>query len=316
MIFDQTGTLAKVNRHDYLPFGEELFAGGRTTAQGYATGDNVRQQFTAKERDIETGLDYFGARYYGSLLARFTSADPLIASGRVSLPQSWNRYSYVLNNPLKLVDRYGLVDDDPQDPKKKKDPQAAQPTATESPLPKVTVATSKDPRATNGTEPRANIPLEDGTYATGVVAPLTVTVTNQSGNPLQGLTITETNRLIEAEPALDFKENPSTVTTDANGSFTDIVFGNAALTPNKVSGQEATQIVQNQIESRVKVVTEQTLTISAPNQGVIATAVYQRTITNLDENGNRRPAFDSSGRRVNNFQIIVTSVTVSRPKSP
>lgn len=221
----------------------------------------------------------------------------------------------MLNNPLNLVDPYGLVDDDPQDPKKK-DPQVAQ-TATESPLPKVTVTTSKDPRATNGTEPRANTSLPNGIYVTGVIAPLTITITDASGNPLQGLTVTETNRLIEAEPALPFEENPSTVTTDANGSFTDIVFGNAKKTSEKVSPEEATKIVQNQIESRVKVVTEQTLTISAPNQGIIATAVYQRTITNLDEKGNRRPAFDSSGRRhVNNFNIHVGPVTVSRPNSP
>ena len=44
MIFDQTGSLANVKRHDYLPFGEELIAaqGGRTVPQGYS-GDNVRQ---------------------------------------------------------------------------------------------------------------------------------------------------------------------------------------------------------------------------------------------------------------------------------
>ena len=116
---------------------------------------------------------------------------------------------------------------------------------------------------------------------------------------------------------MSFEENQRTVTTDANGSFTDIVAGNATVTSTKVSPQEATQMIQNQIESRVKVVTEQTLTISAPSQGIIATAVYQRTITNLDEKGNRRPAFDSSGRRhVNNFSINVTPVRVSRPKSP
>src|SRR5882672_8941333 len=66
MVFDQSGSLANVSRHDYLPFGEELYAGtgGRTTAQGYGVSDNVRQKFTQKERDIETGLDYFLARYY------------------------------------------------------------------------------------------------------------------------------------------------------------------------------------------------------------------------------------------------------------
>lgn len=65
MIFDKSGSVANVKRHDYLPFGEELFAGvgGRTTQNGY-TADTVRQKFTSKERDNETGLDYFGARYY------------------------------------------------------------------------------------------------------------------------------------------------------------------------------------------------------------------------------------------------------------
>ena len=57
MIIDQTGTLANVKRHDYLPFGEELIApiGGRSTALGYAGVDGVRQQFTSKERDVERG---------------------------------------------------------------------------------------------------------------------------------------------------------------------------------------------------------------------------------------------------------------------
>jgi len=59
MIFDHTGSLAATKRHDYLPFGEELVAtqGARTTALGYS-GDTVRQKFTSKERDTETGLDY------------------------------------------------------------------------------------------------------------------------------------------------------------------------------------------------------------------------------------------------------------------
>jgi RHS repeat-associated protein len=92
MIFDQSGSLTVTNqsgqyvsgatRHDYLPFGEELgLVGGRTTAQGYS-GDSTRQRFTGQERDGETGLDYFGARYYASAQGRFTSPDPLLSSGR------------------------------------------------------------------------------------------------------------------------------------------------------------------------------------------------------------------------------------------
>jgi len=94
-----------------LPFGEELSSGtgGRTPTQGYS-GDTVRQKFTSKERDIETGLDYFGARYYSSIQGRFTSVD--IAGPNLSNPQSLNKYAYTLNNPLRYIDRNGLYEED------------------------------------------------------------------------------------------------------------------------------------------------------------------------------------------------------------
>jgi RHS repeat-associated protein len=109
MIIDKTGSLANVKRHDYLPFGEELLAGqgGRTTALGYS-GEAIRQKFTSKERDNETGLDYFGARYYASTQGRFTSTDPAWIKLKTLLnPQDLNRYSYVANNPLKFADPTG-----------------------------------------------------------------------------------------------------------------------------------------------------------------------------------------------------------------
>ncbi|HJP90514.1 MAG TPA: RHS repeat-associated core domain-containing protein [Pyrinomonadaceae bacterium] len=110
MIFDQTGNLASVKRHDYLPFGEELSAptGVRTSALGYSVSDGVRQQFTLKERDIETGLDYFNARYHSSSQGRFTSVDPENAGAEISEPQTWNGYNYARNNPLSFVDPDGL----------------------------------------------------------------------------------------------------------------------------------------------------------------------------------------------------------------
>ena len=111
MILDQSGSLANVSRHDYLPFGEELVnVGGRTTTQGYTNSDGARQKFTQKERDIETGLDYFGARYYANTQGRFTSPDPLLGSGRLENPQTWNKYDYVLDNPLKFSDPTGLFE--------------------------------------------------------------------------------------------------------------------------------------------------------------------------------------------------------------
>ncbi|MBA3242464.1 MAG: RHS repeat-associated core domain-containing protein [Acidobacteria bacterium] len=111
MVVDETGSLAGVKRHDYLPFGEELQAGvgGRTANQGYGGTDNIRQKWTGYERDDETGLDFAQARYYASVQGRFTSPDPLLASGMPASPQSWNRYAYVGNNPLAYVDPSGML---------------------------------------------------------------------------------------------------------------------------------------------------------------------------------------------------------------
>ena len=94
---------AVIARHDYQPFGEEV----ARTSYG---GDAVRKQFTAYERDNESDLDYAGARYYKSAHGRFNSPDPLLNSGRPNAPKTWNRYAYVLNNPLKLVDPTGLYE--------------------------------------------------------------------------------------------------------------------------------------------------------------------------------------------------------------
>jgi RHS repeat-associated protein len=106
MIFDKTGSLATTKRHDYAPFGEELFSGLRPNVVGYGAADSTRQKFTSKERDTETGLDYFGARYYASTQGRFMGVDPL--GGHILNPQSLNKYAYVINNPLRLTDPTGM----------------------------------------------------------------------------------------------------------------------------------------------------------------------------------------------------------------
>jgi len=70
-------------------------------------GDPSPLHFTGKQRDTETGLDNFGARYNSSSFGRFMIADPV--GGQVSDPQSLNLYSYVRNNPLVFVDPTGMV---------------------------------------------------------------------------------------------------------------------------------------------------------------------------------------------------------------
>jgi RHS repeat-associated protein len=65
--------------------------------------------FTGKERGAESGLDYFGARYYSSNMGRFLSPDPGgMQTADIEFPQSLNRYAYVWNNPLRFTDPTGL----------------------------------------------------------------------------------------------------------------------------------------------------------------------------------------------------------------
>jgi RHS repeat-associated protein len=61
---------------------------------------------TAVDRLV--GLDFFGARYFSGAQGRFTSTDPLLNSGHPANPQTWNRYSYALNNPLRYTDPTGM----------------------------------------------------------------------------------------------------------------------------------------------------------------------------------------------------------------
>jgi RHS repeat-associated protein len=106
VITDEQGNV--VERHDYLPFGEECLTGPCASNPGGGAGQP--RKFTGKERDAETGLDYFGARYYGSKIGRFTTVDPVYTWNENLLdPQRWNRYAYARNNPLRYVDPDGKI---------------------------------------------------------------------------------------------------------------------------------------------------------------------------------------------------------------
>jgi RHS repeat-associated protein len=87
--------------NDYYPYGGVAY-------QSVADDLNNHFFFTGKERDAETGLDYFGARYYGSGMGRWMSPDE--GAPDLRTPQSLNRYEYVRNNPLARVDPDGNVD--------------------------------------------------------------------------------------------------------------------------------------------------------------------------------------------------------------
>ncbi len=116
LVTDSAGAVVADGRHDYLPFGEQITApiNGRDAAGlGYPSIENATtigklpKLFTGKERDAETGLDFFGARYFSAAQGRFTSPDAPFADQHPANPQSWNLYSYARNNPLRYVDDDG-----------------------------------------------------------------------------------------------------------------------------------------------------------------------------------------------------------------
>jgi RHS repeat-associated protein len=93
-----------------LPFGDGLSCTGSITAP-------TEHHFTGKERDTESGNDYFLARYYSSALGRFTTPDWSAKTDPVPYavftdPQSLNLYAYVRNNPLTRIDADGHQEPD------------------------------------------------------------------------------------------------------------------------------------------------------------------------------------------------------------
>ncbi len=108
VVTDENGQV--LERHDYLPFGEECTTGACAANPGVGAGQP--RKFTGKERDAETGLDYFGARYYSSRIGRFTTVDPAyLLQANLLDPQRWNKYAYARNNPLKYTDPDGRLID-------------------------------------------------------------------------------------------------------------------------------------------------------------------------------------------------------------
>ena len=80
--------------------------------QSTAVLNRVGPRSTGKERDTESGNDYFGARYYASSMGRFMSPDwaakaEPVPYAKLDDPQSLNLYAYVGNNPLRRVDKDG-----------------------------------------------------------------------------------------------------------------------------------------------------------------------------------------------------------------
>jgi RHS repeat-associated protein len=109
VITDSVGNIKAES--DYYRWGGEL---------QFVANNSNHYKFTGKERDSESGLDYFGARYYSNGLGRFISADwsatPVpVPYADFGDPQSLNLYTYVRNIPTVRVDADGHCCDNPFD---------------------------------------------------------------------------------------------------------------------------------------------------------------------------------------------------------
>jgi RHS repeat-associated protein len=95
---------ALISYEEYRPYGTTAFQAGRSAAETSLK----RYRYIGKERDEETGLSFHGARYYATWLGRWASADPAGLAGGINL------FRYALANPIRLLDRTGLADEDKQ----------------------------------------------------------------------------------------------------------------------------------------------------------------------------------------------------------
>jgi RHS repeat-associated protein len=94
VVTDSTGAIVSGSEQRYYPYGESRLAGTMLT-------DKL---FTG-QRDVGLGIYHYGARFYSPKLGRFLSPDTIVPGA--ANPQAFNRYSYVLGNPLKYIDPTG-----------------------------------------------------------------------------------------------------------------------------------------------------------------------------------------------------------------
>jgi RHS repeat-associated protein len=103
-----------IGYEEYRPYGDTAYTAG--TAQVEV--ERRRYRYSGKERDAETGVYYFGARYYASWMGRWLSCDPAGEAGGL------NQYGRSRNNPVSFVDRDGYADE----------PVKPKPQVTQTPL--------------------------------------------------------------------------------------------------------------------------------------------------------------------------------------
>jgi RHS repeat-associated protein len=233
-----------------------------------------RSLSTGKERDTESGNDYFFARYYSSAMGRFLSPDwsakeEPVPYANMGDPQTLNLYGYLRNNPLGGVDADGHCGGGPNDPPCSE--VKVQATVTKQP----TMGTNTPVKDRNG-----NV-IAHGTGPTGGQIKDTVTV---NGKPAEGVGVAEKNVIKNTENGQailgSLNENQSAVPTDSNGQIKDDV-----TMQQKAGSAEVNKSIVFDMSTNVYTSTDkQTLTLTFPSGGT-CTATSTRVMTNASPDG-------------------------------
>ena len=250
VITDSAGNIK--SESDFYPWGGEL---------QLVNNDSNHYKFTGKERDSETQLDYFGARYYSNGLGRFTTPDWAAKATAVPYadfadPQSLNLYSYVRNIPTTKYDADGHCPGDGC-----KDV-------------KVETKVIEEPKIIQ------NKPV-DGEPKTGVKGEVQQTIT-VNGKPLDHVKLGEKNEnkvTLNGEPhKLGGKEGPSE--TNNAGQVNDHV-GLLAPAGSKADDKALVETLQT---GAVNYTNTNTITFTTPS-GETCSCTTTRTLTNVGPDG-------------------------------
>lgn len=282
------------------------------TCTGLPFGDSVTCQgdipdphhFTGKERDSESGNDYFFARYYSSAMGRFLSPDwaakaTPVPYAKLDDPQTLNLYGYLRNNPLGGVDADGHCGGGPNDPPCNQV--------------KVTVTPTKEPLTV---ETRTQtLKAADGTSQTvtttgpqGKDLQFTVKV---NGTPTDGVSVHETNQntmtTSVAGTNSDLPKVESNSATQNGGTFPDTV--GTGYTPQQLAAGNATTQDAKDAFNLVPttLVDKQTLTLGIPAIGGQSAFTCQATDTRTITNTSDGKTISPGGYTLTTTQPVVTN---------
>jgi hypothetical protein len=201
--------------------------------------------------------------------------------------------------PLGTFSLNGEEGEQPQRQQKPQNPAQPAPTTptAEPQVPSGVTVNVNEPR------PFRNLELAPDFYFTGMGVILEYTVTDENGDVIRNVTVTE-----EVRPS-DTIQNPKPVTFP-NGTVSDLV-GQGQFGPQTYNQQEASTEVRKVLENPYPIIQDHALFVMSPTSGRSAIFTHQRTFSNLDANGKVRPA-EVNGRTINNFRVTLSPITVHR----